>query len=547
MASSPTPVDTDSVTLGVPQYEMDGVGDGSELKGQGTFGWVLALGELILASAFGRAYGDKMDSYRAEGYGLLSLVTYVHHLFQFFNTPVPAHLHLTLYSDNKALITKILKLLNLPRPVFPNETLQPSYDVVQAIVTKCRGLKGVGADWVKGHRDRVVSTAALTRQERLNVKADKLAGDFQSQTAHKHRSAPLIGGCKVQLRIKKKTIHSHLRRRVRFTRRATILRERIRRKTGMSAEAFNAVDWDAHRLSCSNYKGRQRFLTQFLHGFLPVGKVVHRYDHVQYLQSCPSCSAPIEDQIHWLRCPDPERQKWQSDLRAQVRKLWSINRDEPHLSDILEAGLYHWLRGEPFPAHQFPHHHLQQLITSQEAIGWGQLLYGRFSEHWNLVQYNHLRATGRVVDHRSQGSAWLMRFIHTIWNRVQEEWDTRNKARHGVSQEDQAEKRLESLKRRIVHLYTFKDRCLPHDSQRIFYDSAEVHFEKHSGYTHLHNWYVTHSQLVYASSQTMEGNQNNGQRLLTDYFECRIRGGGVAQDHRRSRVISPSQARRGSV
>jgi hypothetical protein len=64
-----------------PAFKTNGVGDGSVLDSQGTFGWVLAFGELLLATAVGRAFGDKMDSYRAEAYGLLSVLCYVVHLF----------------------------------------------------------------------------------------------------------------------------------------------------------------------------------------------------------------------------------------------------------------------------------------------------------------------------------------------------------------------------------------------------------------------------------------------------------------------------------
>jgi hypothetical protein len=121
------------------------------------------------------------------------------------------------------------------------------------------------------------------------------------------------------------------------------------------------------------------------------------------------------------------RCKWQSSLRTQVRQLWKRNFDEPHLEDILDAGLHSWLRDEPFPSHQFPQPHLQELIASQDAIGWGQLLYGRFSQHWNHVQYNYLRSKGRKVDMTSHGPACLMKFIHMIWHHVQDEWDLRNK------------------------------------------------------------------------------------------------------------------------
>jgi hypothetical protein len=180
------------------------------------------------------------------------------------------------------------------------------------------------------------------------------------------------------------------------------------------------------------------------------------------------------------------------------------------------------------------------LIASQSAIGWGQLLYGRFSKHWNLVQYNYLRARGRKIDVTSHGPAWLMKFVHTIWHHVQEEWDSRNKSRHGDTAEEQSAKRLERLKRRIEQLYTMKDQCLPEDARRIFYSSASEHFKKQSSYALLNAWYTTHSKLVHVSCQTRNEHLRLGQRVITDYFAVGNRQRMDGRDP--SGLRSPSQA-----
>ena len=495
------------------------------LCGQGTFGWVLATNsETTLATAKGRAYGDKMDSYRSEAYGMLSLLCYINHLFSFYNTPLPASLNIEVFSDNKALTGRVNDILHQPHPLFTNQTLTPSYDLMQAIITKCRCLPGITVDWVKGHRDRDVSAAQMKPQERLNVIADALAGEFQSQTNHKHRSAPMIGGSRVQLRIRNQTVHSSFRRALRARRPAKILRAYIQRKTGMTDNAFDDVDWDTHKIACNNYQRKGRFLSKFLHYCLPVGRTVHRYDPFKYPSNCPSCNEPNEDQTHWLRCQDPERRKWRDRLRTDLRKLWVINRDDPVLEDIMDKAIYHWWEGTPFPAQEFPNH--RRLIDSQAAIGWDQLLYSRFSKYWNICQYDHLLAHGKKIDSYSQGPSWLVQFINTTWHCVQEEWDVRNKARHGESSEEQAAIKLATIKRQIAHLYTRKRNCLPIDRDRLFYSTAEEHFEKHPSYTALNAWYALNRALIHVSCKNMERNENAGQTLITSFFRAGARAMG---------------------
>mmetsp|Transcript_27570 Transcript_27570/g.51734 ORF Transcript_27570/g.51734 Transcript_27570/m.51734 type:complete len:102 (+) Transcript_27570:16-321(+) len=87
---------------------------------------------------------------------------------------------------------------------------------------------------------------------------------------------------------------------------------------------------------------------------LPVGKDIHRYNKVKYLQECPSCDEPVEDQVHWLRCSDPTMQQWQATLQAVLRKQWHPTSDAPYLVDILDDGLHHWFNVTPFPAEKYP-------------------------------------------------------------------------------------------------------------------------------------------------------------------------------------------------
>jgi hypothetical protein len=107
------------------------VSDGSVLLSQGTFGWVLATTQpphqLLHCSE--PAFGVSMHSYRAEAYGLLSLVTLLDLMSKFFHRPLPP---ITILCDNLSVVQTLNSIITRVRPVFPNDTLRPSWDIIQA-------------------------------------------------------------------------------------------------------------------------------------------------------------------------------------------------------------------------------------------------------------------------------------------------------------------------------------------------------------------------------------------------------------------------------
>jgi hypothetical protein len=76
----------------------------------------------------GPAYGVVMDSNCAEAYGLLSITNLVTLPMQ-YTTSIFAPIELL--CNNDALVKKVEKLRKSTRPEFPNDTLAPSWDVLQ--------------------------------------------------------------------------------------------------------------------------------------------------------------------------------------------------------------------------------------------------------------------------------------------------------------------------------------------------------------------------------------------------------------------------------
>jgi hypothetical protein len=92
-----------------------------------------------------------MDSYRADAYGLLSITTLVTLLMQYTtNTFAP----IELLCNNDVLVKKVKKLRKSIRPEFPNDTLVPSWDVLQRITKNLQKFPDESNIlWIPSHQD----------------------------------------------------------------------------------------------------------------------------------------------------------------------------------------------------------------------------------------------------------------------------------------------------------------------------------------------------------------------------------------------------------
>ncbi|KAG7346582.1 hypothetical protein IV203_005650 [Nitzschia inconspicua] len=253
---------------------------------------------------------------------------------------------------------------------------------------------------IKGHQDTQVALDKLSRPAKLNVQADKLARNYQRLSSHKNIPAPMIEGTHCHLIYNGQTIASKHRKHIRDHRRTKKLKTYIQQKTQMSEAAFADIDWQSHERSVHTFKdGPHIFLVKFLHGWLPVGKLVSRYDPIKYPSACPSCDEPSEDSKHYLACPNPERRKWHAALKTSLRHRCESADADPAL---LLWGLNHWLQGTPIPAHRIPER-IAHLLHSQTTIGWYNFLLGRWSKHWTTLQLQYLQRYHIEVKNKNHG------------------------------------------------------------------------------------------------------------------------------------------------
>jgi hypothetical protein len=187
--------------------------DGSIKDYQGSFGWLLSSPDgTVIIKCSGPAYGKQMKSYRAEGYGMLSLLRFIYRLYSFCQQPLPDAL--SLFCDSKSLLDKTRTYLQHSR-FYPNTSLQPDWDVVQQIASTIRQFPHPPhLVHVKAHQDDAATFNGLEVESQLNVRADTLAKEYNSISHHKASAVPRLPCNAAQLHCQGQTVTSRYRRTV---------------------------------------------------------------------------------------------------------------------------------------------------------------------------------------------------------------------------------------------------------------------------------------------------------------------------------------------
>jgi hypothetical protein len=180
--------------------------DASVKDYQGSFGWLLSSPDgTITLKCSGPAYGKQMKSYRAEGYGVLSLLRFIYQLYSFCQQPLPDAL--SLFCDSKSLLDKTRTYLQHSR-FYPNTSLQPDWDVVQQIASTIRQFPHPPhLVHVKAHQDDAATFNDLEVESQLNVRANTLAKEYNSISHHKASAVPRLHATPPNYTAKAKQLH----------------------------------------------------------------------------------------------------------------------------------------------------------------------------------------------------------------------------------------------------------------------------------------------------------------------------------------------------
>jgi hypothetical protein len=436
------------------------VTDGAAEGGiKGSFGWVLCTrhGERLLKVS-GPAFGAHTNSYRSEGYGMLSSERFTMRASEM----APGSLKPSkLYCDNISMVGNGAQIPEAWRRT-PNSTLASDYDVIAEIWDTQSRIPEESRSvvlHVKGHQDDRANYQELTLPAKLNVDADELAGKFLEDNPDLDYSrVVLLPTSGVQLNLQVGTITYDLKHKLKEARTTEPLKDKLCHKQGWSEDTFQDIDWEAHRRAINRNQKWKITLVKYLHKCLPVGKLVRHYDKVKYRAECPSCTCILEDDDHVFTCPGREAER--KELTKKLKKKLEALNTESGVQELVMAGV----KAAIYSQEPRVSADLRELAEQQSAIGWTNLLRGRMSKQWIERQRQHIGSSATKKKNALTWATTVIDFLFKEWHKI---WEQRNLDRHGKDYQEQSNRLKDQGMREMNHLYGMAA-ALPQDRQWMF-------------------------------------------------------------------------------
>ena len=276
-----------------------------------------------------------MTSHRAEAWGMLSVSTFLHHLFQYThdsNDEPQIRLSCTFLSDNSGLVQRVQQRLSYNVP-YPNATLAPDWDILEQINQVIRQLKfqDIHIKWIRGQQDD--GSQELSVAAKYNILADSLADLAFYEIPFHTNSRIVLPAAKCSLFVNNHMIQGHYIQAIRDTYTIPPYKKYIAIRHEWTQEQEGTVDWELFQrtISVTTHHVTPVQLTKFLHDKLPTKTVLSKSDHHQS-KNCPYCDAE-ETFSHILSCHNHISTEFRSSLRASV----AIYMDDHDFPDIIKT------------------------------------------------------------------------------------------------------------------------------------------------------------------------------------------------------------------
>ena len=479
--------------------------DGSAPKNRGSFGWILSdtKGERLVRCR-GPVFGYAISSYRAEAFGMLSLLRFLMRMTEMHQTVAKRAKPPYLVCDNQSLVRSVTRMTEFPT-IFPNTTMEAEWDCLAQIVQAVKSLGEVAPtiDHIAGHQDEETPYEQLSIPAQLNCDADQLANAYlQDNPVMEHTHSTIFPAGECVLQLNQGTITRDYKRVCAEAQTLPPLRSKIIQRSEWNPSVFDNVDWDAHGRALARHHKHRTTLIKYIHTILPLGDRVHKYD-TRYPSTCPSCQAPTETLDHFWRCQAATRLSWRCQFLKDLNQKLIDLKTGPQVRTLLVAKLHAVLDGEP-PEEVPVDPSLGELAQQQEQIGWEQLMRGRFGLAWN----SHSRTQPATTGHKK--GRWTTEVISFIFDQWWKLWEVRNQDRHGRNLATRQQARAVQVSHELTMFYDDYADKVPQSLRWIFDTTVETHRDRPTAATR--QWLNTWRPIVEAamtSGENPDGDPTN--------------------------------------
>ena len=460
-----------------------------------------------------------MDSYRAECTGMLSLLRFLARIAVFTN--MDDQWRGLIGTDSQSLLDRLYVKGTPSTPQQQLATLDPldaEWDLLVEIQQTLRELPGVDLTYVKSHQDDKKAYDRLPLMAQLNVDADRLAEEYNRTHGAQHPFSIMTPSAGAMLVTDEGTLTSTFESELRNRSSSPPLENYIRTKNQWDQCTFFSVNWEAHGKAVKASLPTRIQLTKFLHEALPTHHHANLMDGGG--RKCVACSTCDETTDHILRCSASSRVSWRTRWWEAIESFHDAFATHPLLRHVFREAMRQWFDKEA-PDHAslvlFPPD-VRQLIQRRNAIGWRQILRGRFASDWQTIQNEYYMQHRRKTPFKRTGERWQQQFILVIWGAWFRLWSIRNGEVHGTTSATRAQAQRREVGRQLTEIYASRNFMEP-AVQLLLENDQETHMQRPTHVTK--NWLAMAGPVIRRNVCRIKKQSLQRVRALRSYFPRR--------------------------
>ena len=476
-----------------------GASDGSLIQGfrtrRGSHGYALCTSnennEMI--EGFGPSPdSDSMSSTTTEHYGVIGLLVILHMVSKkYLLCRNECYDSVRILVDNKTVVERC----NRPQEVINiSDYAVPDQELWALMTELLRQLPiDVEMEWIKSHQDtnefgeRI--NGPFSQEVNMNIIVDKLATRGMEMRSERYLQRQNLYNAVLSIYNKDGVLINDVRRYMTETINGEAMLEYMEKRRGWEPKTIDMIEWEGIEGMMRSANPMKRIkLLKMLHNWQNTGSQKGRIrDSRLKLHSdsplepteeeaschlCPAGCKEVENELHYLHCPDATAKSDRYDLITKVLKKLKLLHTYEGITTMVRIILTRISNrdDETFNTEELSNDGnlcLKRTIRGQDKIGWFEFCQGYCHKGWAIIQNRYYRLNG-LNTRKCNIERWKKLLCTVLGEYCLDCWQARNESLHGKEREETKKLQLKKARSKVKSLYGKKEELRGTTNFKIF-------------------------------------------------------------------------------